>query len=453
MILRKNRKRKFQKNRPYESYEDRKNPGRGWYHIYTYDLSQRLPELYIACEEETVVLLLLDIGQYQTGRIPEDALEYMKEILEFFHRHEKKMILRPVYDTTGNGMRTEPSGVQLIKEHMNQLGAVITLLAEDVLVVQGILVGDWGEMHGSKFLSEERLTELAGAYIEAMHYTCYLAVRTPAQWKSIVKSSDKRMKERLVLFNDGILGSETDLGTFRSSEERNVWLETQAETMSAGPVGGEVVSCQEYFDPDDCHQEKTDDKKTESRTDIADMKRMHLTYLNSTHDQKLLDKWKNQIVNWDGHQTSMYDYVGLHLGYRFIIRDIVWKKNKFLEVNVENSGFADIYEETECLLEFRTASSDPEKAERNISECICLDCDARNWKSGTMNRIQIPADIVGSYLQNLDRQSFLYNSNTGNAERKEEIEVFLQLCCKQDGRKILFANTSAENGVLLGTFR
>lgn len=72
---------------------------------------------------------------------------------------------------------------------------------------------------------------------------------------------------------------------------------------------------------------------------------------------------------------------------------------------------------------------------------------------GSLDRRQIPADIVGSYLQNLDRQSFLYNSNTGNAERKEEIEVFLHLCCKQDGRKILFANTSAENGVLLGTFR
>ena len=58
MILRKNRKRKFQKNRLCESLEDRKNPGRGWYHIYTYDLSEELPELYIACEEETIALLL-----------------------------------------------------------------------------------------------------------------------------------------------------------------------------------------------------------------------------------------------------------------------------------------------------------------------------------------------------------------------------------------------------------
>ena len=119
----------------------------------------------------------------------------------------------------------------------------------------------------------------------------------------------------------------------------------------------------------------------------------------------------------------------------------MWKKNKFLEANVENSGFAEIYEETECVIEFRNASKDPDRAEEKKSECISLDCDARNWKSGTMNRIQIPADRLDQYIRNVNKQ---WN---------EEIEVCLHLRCKQDGRPILFANENAENGVLLGTFR
>ena len=134
-------------------------------------------------------MLLIDIGAFRKEPISEEALDYLKEILYFFQKQEKKMILRPVYDTTGNGMQKEPDSIQLVKEHMHQLGNVIERFSGDILVVQGILVGDWGEMHGSKFLSEERLTELAITYMQAMHYACFLAVRTPAQWKCIVKSS------------------------------------------------------------------------------------------------------------------------------------------------------------------------------------------------------------------------------------------------------------------------
>lgn len=442
MILRKNRKRKFQKNRPCESLTDNRNPGRGWYRIYTYNLAQKLPELYIACEEETIAMLLIDIGAFRKEPISEEALDYLKEILYFFQKQEKKMILRPVYDTTGNGMQKEPDSIQLVKEHMHQLGNVIERFSGDILVVQGILVGDWGEMHGSKFLSEERLTELAITYMQAMHYACFLAVRTPAQWKCIVKSSDARMKEHLVLFNDGILGSRTDLGTFRDVEEQREWMETQPEMMH-GPVGGEVVLGQDSSGQSDGNQEEAGEKKIENRSDIAHLKKMQLTYLNSIHDQRLLDKWKVQTIEWDARQTSLYDYVGLHLGYRFIIRDIMWKKNKFLEVNVENSGFAEIYEETECVLELRMVSADSDTTQTNRTESFYLEleCDARSWKSGTMTRIQIPAERLDRCIQNVDKQ------------RNEKIEVYLHLRCKRDGKPILFADTDAENGVLLGTFR
>lgn len=442
MIFGKNRKRKFQKNRLSESMQPVKNPGRGWYHIYTYDLAQELPELYIACEEETIALLLIDIGKFKDRQIPEDAMMYLERILDFFQKNKKKMILRPAYDTQGHGLVREPGKIDLVKEHMHQLGKVMETYAEDILVVQGLLVGDWGEMHGSKFLSDMHLSELAKEYITAMHHRCYLAVRTPKQWRTVAASLDEEIRKCLVLFNDGIFGSDTDLGTYESREKRQQDLKWQKNFPRYGPVGGEAVA----------------DTEKEHLTEevLEDLRKMHMTYLNSVHDQKILDQWKRQNINWNGSTICVYDYIGLHLGYRFVIRDVawenypkkdsgsglhkrqMWKKEKILEVTVENSGFADLYEDAECVIRIEKEASEEQRKE--IQEIVCASCDARTWKSGTTNKIEIPADIWKPYVE-------------ANQDPQDSIKIYLQLRCKRDGRNIRFANTEADHGVLLGTFR
>ncbi len=67
-----------------ESTRALKNPGCGWYHIYTFDLSKE-SFLYIDCEEEELVLLLIDIHAFRgCEQIPKEALEYFSSILTFF---------------------------------------------------------------------------------------------------------------------------------------------------------------------------------------------------------------------------------------------------------------------------------------------------------------------------------------------------------------------------------
>lgn len=474
MILRKNRKRKFQKNSLHESLEQIKNPGRGWYRIYTYDLAQELPELYIACEEETIALLLIDIGAFKNEHIPESALVYLEKILRFFKKNEKKVILRPVYDTTGHGMEREPGTLQIVKEHMQQLGEVIERYAENILVVQGIMIGDWGEMHGSKFLSDKHLKELTKEYITAMNQSCYLAVRTPRQWKTAAESMDTHMRNCLVLFNDGIFGSETDLGTYESSDKRKQDLKWQYDSLGYGPVGGEAVAdvrisgispgqdiaLDTMWDNGNMSFAESVDLDKNSVMDA--LRKMHVTYLNSMHDQKLLDQWKAQTMKWNGSMISVYDYIGLHLGYRFIVRDATWtavektvpggglrkhfmgKKEKFLEVTVENSGFADLYEEAECIIYVKTSDGVshicPETETESMIEITRPECDARTWKSGTTSKIKIPADILEPYTE-------------PEQDIQNGIKIYLQLRRKRDGMNIRFANADADNGVLLGIFR
>ena len=474
MILRKNRKRKFQKNRLHESLEQIKNPGRGWYRIYTYDLAQELPELYIACEEETLALLLIDIGAFKNERISESALVYLEKILEFFEKNEKKVILRPVYDTTGHGMEREPGTLQIVKEHMQQLGEVIERYAENILVVQGIMVGDWGEMHGSKFLSDKHLKELTKEYITAMNQSCYLAVRTPRQWKTAAESMDTHMRNCLVLFNDGIFGSETDLGTYASSDKRKQDLKWQYDSLGYGPVGGEAVADVRIsgISPgqdialdtmwDNGNMSFAEPVDLDKNSVMDDLRKMHVTYLNSMHDQKLLDQWKAQTMKWNGSMISVYDYIGLHLGYRFIVRDATWtavektvpggglrkhfmgKKEKFLEVTVENSGFADLYDEAECIIYVKTSDGGshicPETETESMIEITRPECDARTWKSGTTSKIKIPADILEPYIE-------------PEQDIQNGIKIYLQLRRKRDGMHIRFANADADNGVLLGIFR
>ena len=82
-----------------ESTRALKNPGCGWYHIYTFDLSKE-NFLYIDCEEEELVLLLIDIHAFRgCEQIPKEALEYFSSILTFFEEHDKGIILRIVDDT------------------------------------------------------------------------------------------------------------------------------------------------------------------------------------------------------------------------------------------------------------------------------------------------------------------------------------------------------------------
>ena len=61
-----------------ESISYLKNPGCGWYHIHTFSLEQEIDmeELkWCVCGEETLALILFDIGAYRSRPLPDDALQ------------------------------------------------------------------------------------------------------------------------------------------------------------------------------------------------------------------------------------------------------------------------------------------------------------------------------------------------------------------------------------------
>lgn len=408
---------RFQRAEFLESSEELANPGCGWYHIYPFviripsELSLEETQLCISdiSKDERLVLALIDIGAFRSCAIPNEALEDISRVFELFRVNQKQMIVRFAYDSEGRGMEREPQNIALVKRHMEQLGDIICAFSDDILVLQGIFVGNWGEMHHSKFLTVPYMAELMDCLYRAVKGSCYLAVRTPEQWRGIMGygGTDQALSRRMGLFNDGMFGSPTDLGTYREAS-RQEELEWQSSSVAFVPNGGEALA---------------GERRTGYRQAAKEMEQMHLCYLNSSYQREQLNHWRQEQVKqrgcWNG--LSGWEYIGRHLGSRFVVRGAKLSGGQ-LEVAIENRGFAGFYEEAECLLVLEEESGE--------TECQLIAANVLDWESGKRVTLRIPLpDTVG------------------------EARLFFQVRRKRDKRPLRFGNQNAGDRVLLGVLK
>lgn len=405
-----------------ESSEELFNLGCGWFHVYTFQAEfsegkSVKDEVWLdeLCQKEHLALVLIDIGAFQYAPFSLSALDHISQIMEFFQQNQKQLILRFAYDIEGKGKEHDPISISTIKNHMEQLGPILEPYLTNILVIQGIFVGSWGEMHDSKFLDESSMVELINTLYRITQGRCYLAVRTPAQWRKIANNSKLNSKclNRLSLFNDGIFGSPTDLGTYASLPGQEKWmrneeLEWQDTHLERVLNGGEVLSCYPL--------------KTYKQA-CVDFQKMHLSYLNRIYHPKQLDFWKEEVINqpngWQG--VNGYDYIGRHLGYRFSVIDVDKIFGKRLRVTIQNTGFSNLCFEAECLLGIENSLGQI-KTQR-------IPTDPRDWKSGQKTHFIVSfKDLeVGS-------------------------KFYLSLRLKVNGSTLRFANQGATDHIFLGSF-
>lgn len=184
----------------------------------------------------------------------------------------------------------------------------------------------------------------------------FLAVRTPDQWRSITGSSvplsagqafGDSLPARIGLFNDGMLGSDTDLNTYQeaSSEgyeatsgkrSREDEINFQSLLCSFVPNGGEVV---------------IDNPHNDFSAAVTYLRDTHVSYLNGSYDETVLSKWNADTYTGIGlfHGMNGLDYIGRHLGYRYVLRttdytapDLSGEK-ALLSITLENTGFSSCY--------------------------------------------------------------------------------------------------------------
>lgn len=425
------------------------NPSKGWYGLYPFVISEE-PDfdnlVWSLADGDVIALVRIDIGRRQpgvgTGTPFTDAeLDRADRILTWFEKHSREVILRITYDTEGKGMEHEPSLIKNVAGHMRQLGPVIAAHADNIIVHQGIFVGSWGEMHDSKFLSENAVCELYETLVSACGNKVRIAVRTPMQHRFIMKYLTRYMGTgnadtdtdilRPALYNDAILSSEDDMCTYAGG--RTVWADYQDEVCAYAVCGGEVIHDNPLNDYDNA---------------VKELANMHITYLNRQYDMAVLDKWRS---------NNGYDYIGTHLGYRFVVTDTAVGRDAeeetgsktqtgigsiYINVRIANRGFACVYDRVRLLAEFRGKDGD---------------CISRAEVMSDMSRIKPGYECTAvirlpqecSYMPEVqEREMHQMDNDSFNSEAVATL--WLRLERVKDAKVLGFANEGAGAALLVG---
>ncbi len=400
------------------------NPACGWYQIHTFYVEKEpdMEELrWCISPEDQMALLIFHIGAYRDKELDQPALANMDAVLSFFVKKEKDLIVRIVYDNEGKGLEREPMNFSQVLSHVDKLGAVLEKYTDRIFIFQGLLLGSWGEMHGSKFLAKYNLIEMKQKLKSYLWDDTFLAVRRPMFYRQLFSSVSSANK--MGIYDDGMFASGTHLGTFGENSKveagwEEAWnrkeeLDFLDELGIDAPNGGEVVMSEDGVYPYDL-------KET-----VSLLRKMHISYLNRVHDLRVLDEWKS--MKWREkdiwNDCDGYHYIAAHLGYRFRILSTKvrvgkddWKLPKAdICVRIQNDGFSNCYQATNVFLEI------DDKRYSFIT-------DIRKCNSGEELELNITVPL-----------------------RKGNIPVYIGMERAFDKRVMYFANDLAEDGkVLLG---
>lgn len=386
------------------------NPYQGWYHIYGYTLSDtqepalsNITSSNAAQSPLQLALLEINLKNYRTCPISDTGLAQLDKLFDTWADTGKQLIVRFLYDWDGRAKETEPDDFSTIKTHMAQTADSVNSHKNCIYLLQGIFVGNCGEMNNSNYMSKEHMTQLIQTLSGVIDSDIFLSVRTPAHWRTAAQSYLPLAKgdafcgslpARLGLFNDGMLGSGNDLGTygdtslsladdFSDKGTREEEINFQNTLCRYVPNGGEVVLDNPYND---------------FYAATRDLSQMHVSYLNCDYDSAVLDKWRASL--WESEDcfngVNGFDYIGNHLGYRYSLLSSscsfdTWKDDTaLLTLTIENSGFAN------SLKYFSSAVTLlPETGESPT--VLPLAEDNRFWDSGNSVSfsVQLPVRNIG----------------------------------------------------------
>ena len=417
------------------SARELRNPNRGFYHMYAFTIADEAEDYTTLVKkyclwhpDPALAMVEVNLQNYRNGEISPVGLRNIDALLDAWSQSGKRLILRFLYDWEGKNSLYEPDDLETIVRHITQIGPILLRYTDTVFTLQGLFIGNWGEMHDTKFDSEDDLRTLAQALAQSTG-SMYLSVRTPAQWRSITQQgADREIAVRMGLFNDGILGSRTDLGTYDMAKQgnqrrtRDAELDFQEELCASVPNGGEVVSGNTGYSFENA---------------VERLAAMHITYLNWEYDREVLDQWAAVTVSGRGCFDGLdgLSYIRCRLGYRLLIDKAevsykLFQKRLHVAVSFQNAGFAPLYVPPEVTLVLQKGEAGPVLSypmDHNLLEL-----------SGGLNTDKIGVAQAGIPLEELEEGTY---------------RLYLDLKDPASGLPILLANKQdrEESGYFLGT--
>lgn len=397
-----------------ESLESFDNPERGFYEPIGYSL--KVADNEVKDLKYNLVHLRVDLSAFTKANngiedleLTEDALNALDKTLKNIKKNKGSVIIRFAYDGFNGTKDLEPE-LNMIITHIKQLKQVFYTNKDVISYIELGFFGPWGEMHSSSICTLENVSLALEAMLESVPENISIGVRTPAYYahfanvlrdtlnKNITTPDSKYY--RIGLYNDGYLGSESDLGTFQNRDIETKWLSNQATHTF---YGGEVVTN---------FATGTPLNTVEYLSNEAFI--THTTYLNLRWNNTVIDNWKNTL--YDGQDElykgkSGFTYVNNHLGYRFVLKESKLTSNikqndpLLIKLQIENVGFANLINKKKVTL---VLQSDTNSYEINTN------INPTKWLSKSISNIPIVIANLPENIEIGDYKIFLRISCYGN---------------------------------------
>lgn len=347
-----------------ETSEKIDNPDRGLYSIFGFlitdleeDYSAQIERILKSEAPTNLIMIQINLSHYTHRDLTEEGLKNIRDLFSSLRAIEKNWILRFIYDWDNNTITNEPKSIDIILRHMTQLQDLLQTNQDRIFVVQGLFIGRWGEMNGTRFNSSEDLRQLTETLMQVTGESTFLSVRTGSHWRRVtgIHAFEALMAgevPRIGLYNDGMMGSANDCGSYSSSNihdsdpvacwSREKELDFQELLCRYVPNGGEVIINSPLNDFENA---------------VATLKKSRVSYLNYDYDWEVIGKWEAVTVK-NGVYAGLdgLSYIERHLGYRILINDAKVTYNPqreklIIDLELKNVGFAPLYAEKDIALQ------------------------------------------------------------------------------------------------------
>lgn len=402
-----------------ESLKELNNPERGFYEPIGINMQENNNK--VLNPKNNLVHLRVGIGTF-SGKVngkeditfTDNMLSSLDQTLKNIKENGGSVIIRFAYDNFNGTKDLEPS-LDMLLTHIKQLKELFNSNSDVIAYVELGFFGPWGEMHSSQICNKENVSRAITIMLDSVPKNIKIGVRTPAYYAAWANVSLDKLNEnittpnsdayRVGLYNDGYLGSESDLGTFKNREIETSWLNNQAmHTL----YGGEVVANYASGTP-------------LNTIDYISKEGFitHTTYLNLRWNNNVIDSWKN--TNYNGEDKlyqgkSAFLYINNHLGYRFVLKSskiinkITIGDNLKGILDIANVGFGNLVNEKKVTILLSNKESTYE---------IITNIDARTWNSKEITQISydvpLPENIKKGeykvYLRISQSGDFLNDNN------------------------------------------
>lgn len=435
-----------------ESVETIGNPGVGytrtdWYHT-------KPGGTLVHDTQGNIVLFFVDLSPFSAGSngvkdadgnytegtdydLDETFFAALRGTFENCRKGGSCIALRFRYDEVGKS-NPEPKTFEQVLKHISQIkeSGILEDYQDILMFVESGFVGAWGEQHGGKYTSVDYKAKLLAAMLDCVPAPIPVTVRTPdtfARYVGIRRSelADYVCEEgsdaaRVGLYNDGYMGSDSDLGTYANRAVETAWVGNQTlRSYFGGEFSGAIDFAKQHkaYLPENC---------------IPEMYQTHLSYINGNIFQLYKDYTFTEDLDVEGYDNSAYygqsvfQFIRDHLGYRFVLKEsTVSSKVKQggtldLKFTLVNNGFANPVKEQTCEILL-------EKDGNFVRTTVEL--DSTKWYSGMTVDCDLQLKIPGNL--ETGRWNVYFKSSVG----KQDMALY---SC----RSVRFANEDVWNGTL-----